>query len=65
LEQKPQNSIEMCCACYPYEEDEEELVSYGDDVGNHPYLAPVSSNPALSTSYMQWQGDGGGGGTAV
>jgi len=58
LEQKPTSSLEMCacCTCYPYEEDEEEMVQYIDDVGNHPYLAPVASNPAPSLSYMQWQG---------
>jgi hypothetical protein len=43
LEKKPQSSIElcMCCSCYPYEEDEEELAQYSDELGRHPYLAPT------------------------
>ena len=43
----------MCCTgtCYPREE--EDIVRHIEDVSNHPYLAPVSSE---STPYTPWQG---------
>lgn len=37
----------MCCTCYPREEDEEEVVEYMDDIGNHPYFLPASSPSIL------------------
>jgi len=47
LNQSNENNIEfrMCCNCYPCEEDEEgeNAVEYMNDISNHPYLAPMSS----------------------
>ena len=57
LENKPENSIElcMCCSCYPYEEDEEEVVQYINEINGHPYLAPNSDMPNSDMPYQQWQ----------
>jgi len=57
LNQTNRNKLEkfMCCTCYPHEEDEEEISRNIEDISNHPYLAPVSSDSEPSTSYMQWK----------
>ena len=39
-----------CCACYPYEEEAEDLVEYVDEVHGHPYLAPKPPSPANSAA---------------
>jgi len=56
LNQSNQNNLEllMCGTCYPREEDEEGIVQHMNDVSNHPYLLPVSSQ---STPCSQWQGE--------
>lgn len=40
LEKTVESRLELltCCTCYPYEEEEEEIVEYVDELGNHPYL---------------------------
>jgi hypothetical protein len=57
LEKKPANNTElcMCCSCYPFEEDEEEMVQYVDELNCHPYLAPTPPNPVAQRSNLQWQ----------
>lgn len=57
LESKPSNQIEqcMCCSCYPYEEDEEEMIQTSQL--NHAYFAP-SSQSSPQPSYLQYKTQG-------
>ena len=53
LEKTASNGIElcMCCTCYPWEEEEEEVTQYSADLIGHPYL---SSTDDQQTS-VQWR----------
>lgn len=59
LSETNQSKVQMCsmCTCYPREDHHcVGIIRNIDDVSNHPYLAPVSSeSEEPSTSYMQWQ----------
>eukprot|EP00565_Helicotheca_tamesis_P000937 CAMPEP_0185741430 /NCGR_PEP_ID=MMETSP1171-20130828/38954_1 /TAXON_ID=374046 /ORGANISM="Helicotheca tamensis, Strain CCMP826" /LENGTH=164 /DNA_ID=CAMNT_0028413399 /DNA_START=988 /DNA_END=1482 /DNA_ORIENTATION=+ len=45
-----QKSIELCscCACYPYEDDDEVTTQYNEtrEINDHPYLSPGTSQTA-------------------
>jgi hypothetical protein len=57
LAKKPTSNIElcMCCTWYPYEENEEEMVRYSDELSGHPYLAPTPPTQTSKLSYQPWQ----------
>jgi hypothetical protein len=47
-----------CCSCYPYEEDDGELVDYVDELVQHPYLVPpAASDHSTKSKAAQRQQD--------
>lgn len=63
LDKKNANDIELgvcasCCTCYPYEEDEEDMVEYVDELVQHPYLVPtVPTDRSKKSNVLQRQHD--------
>lgn len=58
LEKANESNVELCSCftCYPYEEDEDEIVQYVDELSSHPYLVPhVASDQSAKSASLQRQ----------